>query len=74
MRKEVLYTSFPLILFMKPNSNSFFGKDSIFFEEDGDGNMGTVYMILVFAIAALLMVLIVKPMYQQAQKTIPKTN
>jgi len=54
--------------------NSFFKKDSVFLEEDGDGNMGTVYMILVFAIAALLMVLIIKPMYQQAQKTIPKTK
>ncbi|MFA5930772.1 MAG: hypothetical protein WC821_00505 [archaeon] len=54
--------------------HSLFNKDSVFFEEDGDGNFGAVYMILVFAIAALLLVLIVKPMYQSAQKSIPKTT
>ena len=47
--------------------------DSVWLEEDGDGNMGTVYIILVFAIVALALVLIVKPMFQQAQKVIPKT-
>ena len=54
--------------------DSLFSKDSVFLEENGDGNFGTIYMLLVFAIAALLLVLIVKPMYQQAQKTIPKTS
>ena len=44
----------------------------IFKEESGAGDFGAVYMILVFAIAALLLVLIVKPMFQNSQKTIPK--
>lgn len=44
----------------------------LFSEEDGDSNFGSIYMILVFAIAALALVAIVKPMYQSAQKTIPK--
>jgi len=41
-------------------------------EESASSDFGAVYMILVFAIAALLLVLVVKPMFQQAQKTIPK--
>lgn len=49
-------------------------KNSIFSEEAAAGDFGAVYMILVFAIAALLLVLIVKPMFQSAQKSIPKTN
>ncbi|MCX6803107.1 MAG: hypothetical protein NTY48_00890 [Candidatus Diapherotrites archaeon] len=49
-------------------------KDSVFFEENAAGDFGAVYMILVFAIAALLLILIVKPMFQSAQKTIQKTN
>ncbi|MFA6268942.1 MAG: hypothetical protein WCW13_02420 [archaeon] len=53
---------------------SFFSKDSVFLEENGDGNLGTVYMILVFAIAALLLVLVVKPVFQQSQKVIPKST
>jgi hypothetical protein len=55
-------------------SNLFFGKGSVFAEEDGDGNLGTVYMVLVFAIAALLLVLVVKPVFQQSQKIIPKST
>jgi len=51
-----------------------FSKDSIFFEESADSSFGTVYLILVFAIAALLLVMVVKPMFQSAQKTIPKTT
>ncbi|VVB74802.1 Uncharacterised protein [uncultured archaeon] len=51
-----------------------FSKDSVFLEEDGDSSFGTVYLILVFAIAALLLVMVVKPMFQSAQKTIPKTS
>jgi len=43
-------------------------------EEAAAGDFGAVYMILVFAIAALLLVLIVKPMFQSAQKTIQKTK
>ena len=41
-------------------------------EENASGDFGAVYMILVFAIAALLLVLVVKPLYQNSQKTIPK--
>jgi hypothetical protein len=51
-----------------------FSKDSVFLEEDADSSFGTVYLILVFAIAALLLVMVVKPMFQQAQKTIPKSK
>ena len=49
-------------------------KDSVIFEEDAAADFGAVYMILVFAIAALLLVLVVKPMFQQAEKTIPKNS
>ena len=41
-------------------------------EEQASGDFGAVYMILIFAIAALLLVLVVKPLYQGAAKTIPK--
>ena len=63
--KEVLYTSFLLFFFMST---------SLFLEESGASDFGSVYMILVFAIAALLLVLIAKPMFQSAQKSIPKTS
>jgi hypothetical protein len=49
-------------------------KLSILKEESASGDFGAVYMILVFAIVALLLVLIVKPMFQSAQKSIPKTS
>ena len=55
-------------------SEIFLKKGSVFTEEDGDGNLGTVYMVLVFAIAALVLVLVVKPIYQQSQKVIPKST
>jgi len=41
-------------------------------EEKAAGDFGAVYMILIFAIAALLLVLIVKPLYQSSQNSIPK--
>jgi len=44
----------------------------LFLEERAAGDFGAVYMILIFAIAALLLVLVVKPLYQGAAKTIPK--
>jgi hypothetical protein len=47
--------------------------ESLLSEESGASDFGNVYLILVFAIAALLLVLIVKPMYQSSLKTIPKT-
>jgi len=43
-------------------------------EESASSDFGAVYMILVFAIVALLLVLIVKPMFQSAQKNIPKAT
>jgi hypothetical protein len=46
----------------------------IFFDESGDSNFGTVYIVLIFAIAALLLILIVKPLFQNSMKTIPKAN
>ena len=55
-------------------SNFVSKKDSVFFEESATSDFGSVYLILVFAIAALLLVLIVKPMYQSSLKTIPKTT
>lgn len=52
----------------------FVASDSVFFEESAAGDFGAIYVILVFAIAALLLVLIVKPIFQSAQKTIPKAK
>jgi competence protein ComGC len=49
-------------------------KNSVFFEENGAGDFGSVYMILVFAIAALLLVVVVKPIFSSSQKSIAKTN
>jgi|GEM_PF-1045010 len=53
---------------------SLFFEESLLSEESGASDFGNVYLILVFAIAALLLVLIVKPMYQSSLKTIPKTS
>lgn len=49
-------------------------KNSLFREESASSDFGMVYMVLVFAIAALALIVIVKPMYKNAQKTIPKTT
>jgi len=49
-------------------------KDSLFFEECGAGDFGSIYMLLVFAIAALLLVVIVKPIFSSSQKTIAKAT
>ncbi|MFA5357666.1 MAG: hypothetical protein WC874_01775 [Candidatus Izemoplasmatales bacterium] len=46
----------------------------LFFEESASSDFGAVYLILVFAIVALLLILIAKPMFQQAQKSIPKST
>ncbi len=50
----------------------FMSARELFFEEKAAGDFGAVYMILVFAIVALALVLVVKPMYQSAQKAVPK--
>jgi len=42
-------------------------------EEKAASDFGAVYMILVFAIVALLLVVLVKPMFQNAQKNVPKS-
>jgi competence protein ComGC len=49
-------------------------KSSLMNEENAAGDFGAVYMILVFAIVALALVVVVKPMYKSAQKSIPKTT
>jgi len=49
-------------------------KNSLLFEENGAGDFGSIYMLLVFAIAALLLVVIVKPIFSSSQKTIAKTT
>ena len=49
-------------------------KDSILFENSGAGDFGSIYMLLVFAIAALLLVVVVKPIFSSTQKTIAKTT
>ncbi|MDD3084174.1 MAG: hypothetical protein PHP82_04065 [Candidatus ainarchaeum sp.] len=45
----------------------------LFSEESASSDFGAVYMILVFAIAALALIVVVKPMYKSAQKSIPKS-
>ena len=49
-------------------------KDSVLFEDSGAGDFGSIYMLLVFAIAALLLVVVVKPIFSSTQKTIAKTT
>ena len=49
-------------------------KTSLFSEETASGDFGAVYMILVFAIVALALIMVVKPMYKNAQKSIPKAS
>ena len=47
-------------------------KNELFCDERADSSFGAVYLIIVFAIVALALILVVKPMYQSAEKTIPK--
>ena len=54
-------------------SGNLSGHRSLLREESASSDFGAVYLILVFAIVALLLIVIVKPMFQQAQKSIPKT-
>ena len=54
--------------------DKFTKKDSILFEDSGAGDFGSIYMLLVFAIAALLLVVVVKPIFSSTQKTIAKTT
>lgn len=52
----------------------FSGIREVFSEESASSDFGAIYLILVFAIVALLLILIAKPMFQQAQKSIPKST
>ncbi len=73
--KEVLYTSFLSYSFsdlLMCNKN--IKQDSLLLEETGAGDFGSIYMILVFVIAALLLVVVVKPIFSSTQKTIAKTT
>jgi hypothetical protein len=54
------------------NSKSFFNEFAS--EESGASDFGTIYMILIFAIAALLLILIVKPIFSNATQTVSKTK
>jgi len=55
-------------------ADRFTKKDSILLEESGAGDFGSIYMLLVFAIAALLLVVVVKPIFSSSQKTITKAT
>jgi hypothetical protein len=48
--------------------------ESLLKEESASSDFGTVYLVLVFAIVALALIVVVKPMYKSAQKSIPKTQ
>jgi len=39
-------------------------------DEKGQSEWSSVYLLIVFAIAALLMIALVKPMFQQSQKVV----
>ena len=41
-------------------------------EEKAQSEWNSVYMLIVLIIAALLLIMVVKPMFQQSQKTISK--
>ncbi|MCX8190442.1 MAG: hypothetical protein N3F05_04425 [Candidatus Diapherotrites archaeon] len=49
-------------------------KKGILPEEKAQGDWSAVYLILVFAIVALLIIYIIKPMYQNTQKIVTKTT
>jgi predicted PurR-regulated permease PerM len=50
---------------------------SIWKETKAEGDFSSVYLILVFAIAALLLIFLIKPMFRQSQtlvKQVPGTG
>ncbi|MEM4598577.1 MAG: hypothetical protein QW400_02710 [Candidatus Diapherotrites archaeon] len=46
----------------------------LFKDIKSQGDWSAVYLILVFAIVALLIIYIIKPMYQNTQKIVTKTT
>jgi len=67
---KAFYISFTLIymiLMLKELKN-------ILIEEKAQSEWSALYLLLVFIIAALVLLAIVKPMFQQAQKTVTKTK
>jgi len=49
-------------------------KKSFLGEERAQGEWSTIYMLLVLVIAALLLISVVKPMFQQSQKIVTRTK
>lgn len=49
-------------------------KESFFGEERAQGEWSTIYMLLVLIIVALILISIVKPMFQQSQKVVTRTR
>lgn len=43
-------------------------------DEKGQGEWSSVYLLIVFAIAALLLIALIKPMFQQAGKVYKSTQ
>lgn len=43
---------------------------SVFSDEAGQGEWSSIYLLIVFAIAALLLIAIVKPMFKQSQSIV----
>lgn len=39
-------------------------------DEKGQGEWGSVYLLIIFAIAALLLIALVKPMFKQSQEIV----
>jgi hypothetical protein len=44
----------------------------LFFEERAQSEWHSIYLLLVLIIAALILISVIKPMFQQSQKIIPK--
>jgi len=45
---------------------------NLLIEEKAQGDMGAIYMLIVVAIAALVIIFVAKPMFTQSQKIVPK--
>lgn len=41
-------------------------------DEKGQGEWGSVYLLIIFAIAALLLIALVKPMFKQSQEIVKR--
>jgi competence protein ComGC len=47
---------------------------SFFLEEKAQGEWSSVYMLLILVIAAIALIAVIKPMFQQSQKLVKKTT